>query len=142
MHGVRLSRNFGHQAALTAGFDLADGDVIISLDADLQDPPELIPQMLKRWESGDEVVYARHTNRHDSWPKKWTAIMYYRFLSYISHPKMPANVGDFRLIDKKVLEAFRTLREKDRYIRGMFFWLGFKTGFVDFDRPERKFGTT
>lgn len=134
---LNLSRNFWHQQALTAWYMEASGDIIISMDADMQDPPILILEMLKKWESGFEVVYARRRDRKDKFLKKYTAIVYYKVLSHVSDTKIPRNVWDFRLIDKKVLIAFKNLKEKDRYIRGMFAWMGFKTTFVDFDRPER-----
>lgn len=134
---INLSRNFWHQLALSAWYMEASWDVIISMDADMQDPPILILEMLKKWEAGFEVVYARRRGRYDKFVKKYTAILYYKILSRVSDTKIPRNVGDFRLIDKKVLNAFKTLKEKDRYIRGMFAWMWFKTTFVDFDRPER-----
>jgi polyisoprenyl-phosphate glycosyltransferase len=139
---VSLSRNFGHQAALTAGLDIARGDLIISMDADMQDPPAVAVEMIRRWEEGYEIVYARRRNRQDPFLKKYLALAYYWLLSRISDTDIPRNVGDFRLIDRRVLAVFRRLKEKDRYIRGMFSWLGFRTAFVDFDRPERTNGTT
>lgn len=135
--GLNLSRNFWHQQALTAWYMEASGDIIISMDADMQDPPILILEMIKKWEAGFEVVYARRRDRKDKFLKKYTAIAYYKILSHVSDTKIPRNVWDFRLIDKKVLESFKKLKEKDRYIRGMFAWMWFKTTFVDFDRPER-----
>ncbi|MDP2090190.1 MAG: glycosyltransferase family 2 protein [Candidatus Gracilibacteria bacterium] len=140
--GINLSRNFGHQQALTAGYMKASGDLIVSMDADMQDPPILILKMIKEWEKGFEVVYARRRNRNDKFLKKYTAILYYKILSKVSDTQIPRDVGDFRLIDKKVLKTFNKLKEKDRYIRGMFAWVGFKTTFVDFDRPERIYGET
>lgn len=112
------------------------------MDCDMQDPPALVEEMLEKWEAGFEVVYARRRNRNDPFLKKYTALAYYRVLSAVSDTKIPRNVGDFRLVDRKVLEAFLGLKEKDRYVRGMFSWLGFKTTFVDFDRPERIHGET
>lgn len=135
--GVNLSRNFGHQAALTAGLQETIWDIIISMDCDLQDPVSVAVEMVKKWEEWFEVVYARRKNRNDKFLKKQTAIFYYKFLSKISSTKIPRNVWDFRLVERKVLDAFLKLPEKDRYIRGIFAWLGFKTTFVDFDRPER-----
>lgn len=134
---LNLSRNFWHQQALSAWYMEASGDIIISMDADMQDPPILILEMVKKWEVGFEVVYARRRDRKDKFLKKYTAIAYYKVLSHVSDTKIPRNVWDFRLIDKKVLMAFKNLKEKDRYIRGMFAWMWFKTIFVDFDRPER-----
>ena len=140
--GINLSRNFGHQAALTAGYTNALGDAIISMDADWQDPISLIEKMLQEWEDGFEIVYARRTNRNDNWLKKYTALLYYRLLANISETQIPRNVGDFRLISQKVLKTFLQLPEKDRYIRGIFAWLGYSYSFVDFDRPERIHGQT
>ena len=140
--GIDLSRNFGHQSALSAGLEVARWDVIISMDADMQDPPSIIREMIEKWENGNEIVYARRKNRNDRFLKKYSALAYYKILSMISDTDIPRNVGDFRLIDKKVLEVFNNLKEKDRYIRGMFSWLGFKTGFVDFNRTERIHGET
>lgn len=139
---INLSRNFWHQLALSAWYMEASGDIIISMDADMQDPPILILEMIKKWEAWFEVVYARRRGRYDKFVKKYTAILYYKILSRVSDTKIPRNVGDFRLIDKKVLTAFKWLKEKDRYIRGMFAWMWFKTTFVDFDRPERIIGET
>ncbi len=139
---VNLSRNFGHQAALTAWLDIARWDAVVSMDADMQDPPELIIKMLEKWVQWDEIVYARRKNRNDGFLKKYTAILYYKILSSISDTEIPRNVGDFRLVDRKVLDVFKNLKEKDRYIRGMFSWLWFRTGFVDFNRPERIHGET
>lgn len=142
VRGVRLSRNFGHQAALSAGLDVAQWDAVVSMDCDMQDPPSLIIEMLEKWEQWDEIIYARRKNRKDGFFKKYTALLYYKILSKISDTEIPRNVWDYRLIDKKVLEVFKNLKEKDRYIRGMFSWLWFQTGFVDFNRPERVHGET
>ena len=139
---LSFSRNFGHQAALTAGLDHAKGQAIISMDSDLQDPPQLLPEMIKKWKQGYEIVYARRKRRHDSFFKKYTALAYYRLLNKFSEVKIPRNVGDFRLIDRKVLDELKGMREKARYLRGMVAWLGFRFTFVDFDRPERKNGKT
>jgi len=135
--GINLSRNFGHQWALTAGLEYAIWDIIVSMDCDMQDPPVLIIDMIIEWEKWFDVVYARRKNRNDNFIKKYTAIAYYKFHAKISDTKIPRNVWDFRLVDKKVLKAFLKLSEKDRYVRGMFAWLGFKTTFVNFNRPER-----
>jgi polyisoprenyl-phosphate glycosyltransferase len=139
---LNFSRNFGHQMALTAGYDIASGDAIISIDADLQDPPHLILDMIKAWQQGSAIVYARRINRQDSFLKKFTAIIYYRFLDYVSDIKIPRNVGDYRLIDKKVLQTIQECREKSRYLRGMVAWTGFKHTFIDFNRPNRHAGKT
>ena len=140
--GIAFSRNFGHQAALTAGYDLAFGDIIITMDADLQDPPSLITSMLQRWDGGAHIVYARRTDRKDTFLKRTTANLWYAFFDHISDVSIPRNVGDFRLIDKKVLEYLKQCREKSRYLRGMVAWSGFTHAFVDFKRPNRHAGTT
>lgn len=140
--GINFSRNFGHQVALTAGYDLAQGDAIISMDADLQDPPSLLNDMLHAWEKGADIVYARRINRDDGFLKKLTANWYYKMLDIISDVKIPRNVGDFRLIDKKVLDVLKHCREKSRYLRGMVAWTGFKSEFIDFVRPNRVAGVT
>jgi len=137
---INFSRNFGHQMALTAGYDHATGDAIISIDADLQDPPSLIVAMVKAWEKGAAIVYARRINRQDTFVKKITASLYYRFLDAIADVKIPRNVGDYRLIDKKVLTALHNCREKARYLRGIVAWTGFKHTFIDFNRDGRHSG--
>lgn len=142
VRAVSFSRNFGHQMALTAGYDLAGGDVIITMDADMQDPPKLILDMIKKWEEGYEIVYARRIDRKDSFLKKLTAKLYYKFLDLISDVKIPRNVGDFRLIDKKVLKTLNACREKARYFRGMVAWTGFSHAFINFSRPNRVAGAT
>lgn len=134
---IDLSRNFWHQWALTAWYNHAKWDAIISMDCDLQDPIDIAIKMVFEWEKWYEIVYARRKNRNDWFIKKYTAILYYKILSYISDTNIPRNVGDFRLIDKKVLKEFLKLWEKDRYIRWIFAWLWYKYTFVDFDRPER-----
>ena len=139
---INLSRNFGHQIALSAGYDVAMGSAIISMDADMQDSPEIIIEMLKAWEQGIQIVYARRIDRNDSFFKKITAQLYYKFLEYIADVSIPRDVGDFRLIDKKVLEALKHCREKSRYLRGMVAWTGYKCAFVDFKRPNRYAGIT
>jgi len=139
---LSFSRNFGHQAALTAGMDYAQGNAIITMDCDLQDPPEIISQMIEKWKEGYEVVYARRKNRKDNFFKKYTAIVYYKVLDKFSDVKIPRNVGDFRLVDRNVLEALKGMKERARYLRGLVAWLGFKYTFVDYDRPERINGET
>lgn len=140
--GITFSRNFGHQIALTAGYDRACGDAIITMDADLQDPPALVVDMIKEWENGNMIVYARRIDRKDSFLKKITANIYYKFLDLIADVKIPRNVGDFRLIDKKVLQTIKQCREKSRYFRGIVAWTGFQSAFVDFARPNRLSGIT
>ncbi|MCK5849908.1 MAG: glycosyltransferase family 2 protein [Kiritimatiellae bacterium] len=139
---IRFSRNFGHQAALTAGMERAGGDVVITMDCDLQDPPELIPELIKKWEQGNKVVYARRTVRVEGFFKKVTASFYYWLLSRVSDVDIPRQVGDFRLMDRVVVRNLLTLDEHARYLRGMVAWLGFKHDFVDFERPERVSGET
>jgi len=137
-----LSRNFGHQATLLAGLCHAKGDAIISMDCDMQDPPEVVGQMIEKWKLGAEIVYARRINRHDNFLKKYTALLYYKLLDRFSEVTIPRNVGDFRLIDKKVLKELLAMKEKAIYLRGMVAWMGYKHDFVDFDRPERIHGKT
>jgi len=139
---LSFSRNFGHQAALTAGLHHATGDAVISLDCDLQDPPEVIIQMIEKWKEGYDIVYARRAKRHDSFFKKYTALLYYKILGKFSEVNIPRNVGDFRLMDKKTLVVFNSMNERARYLRGMVAWMGYKFTFVDYDRPERIHGTT
>jgi dolichol-phosphate mannosyltransferase len=138
---ISLSRNFGHQAALTAGLHHASGDAIISLDCDLQDPPEIILQMIEKWKAGADIVYARRLNfRKDNWLKKLGSRFYYKILDKIADIKIPPNVGDFRLVSKAVLDELNQMGEKSRYLRGMVAWTGFKNDFVDYYRPDRESG--
>jgi dolichol-phosphate mannosyltransferase len=140
---IGLSRNFGHQVAITAGMDAAAGDAVIVMDADLQDPPEVVNEMIARWKDGCEIVYGRRLSRQgDSAFKQWTANLFYKLLGRISSVEIPANVGDFRLIDRKALDAFRAMPEQDRFVRGMFAWLGFRQGEVAFHRLPRAAGQT
>jgi len=140
---VGLSRNFGHQIAITAGMDAARGDAIIVMDADLQDPPEVVGQMVKRWKEGYEVVYGRRLSRDgESRFKQWTASAFYKLLGRLSSVEIPRDAGDFRLIDRKVLDAFRAMPEHDRFVRGMFAWLGFRQTEVAFHRLPRLAGET
>lgn len=139
---LNFSRNFGHQAALTAGYAHARGDAVVTMDADMQDPPALIHDMLAQWRQGAQVVYARRTGRKDTWLKRTTARAYYALLDSVSDVRMPRNVGDFRLVDKKVVQYLNNCKERSRYLRGMVAWSGFKAAFVDFDRPDRAAGVT
>jgi glycosyltransferase involved in cell wall biosynthesis len=140
---IRLSRNFGHQIAITAGMDAASGDAIVVMDADLQDPPEVVGEMIARWKEGYEVVQARRLSRDgESSFKKKTASIFYRLLGRLSSVDIPRDVGDFRLIDRKVLDAFQAMPERDRFVRGMFAWLGFRHCEVAFHRPARAAGET
>ena len=122
---LQFTRNFGHQAALTAGYNIARGDAIITLDADMQDPPEIIIEMIKKWQKGNSIVYARRASRDDSFLKKLTARLFYFLLDHVSDVHMPRNVGDFRLIDKQVLQVINNCPERARYLRGMVAWTGF-----------------
>lgn len=140
--GICLQRNFGHQAALFAGYDHATGDAIITIDADLQDPPALIGTMLAAWQKGYDVVYAQRAHRSDSFFKRKTADYFYIILSMISDVRIPRNVGDFRLIDKKVLTFLRTIKDASPYLRGIVAWPGFTHTFVQFERPNRVAGST
>lgn len=140
---IALTRNFGHQIAITAGMDAANGRAAIVMDADLQDPPEVVLAMIERWKEGYDVVYARRVSRAgDSTFKRWTAGAFYKLLSKMSSIEIPQDVGDFRLVDRKVLDAFRAMPERDRFVRGMFAWLGFRQTAVDFERPARAAGVT
>ncbi|MGY8526647.1 glycosyltransferase family 2 protein [Paracidovorax citrulli] len=138
---VDLSRNFGKEAALTAGLDYARGDAVVPMDVDLQDPPELIVQMIERWREGWEVVVARRSDRStDSAAKRMTARAFYRVMTRISRPQLPQDVGDFRLMDRKVVEALRQLPEKQRFMKGLFAWIGFRTTEVTYERLPRVAG--
>lgn len=140
---VAFSRNFGKEPAMTAALDYATGDAIIPIDADLQDPPELIHDMIARWEQGYDVVFARRAARDaDSALKRNTALWFYTLFNKLSDTYIPANVGDFRLLDRKVVAVIKQLPEKDRFMKGLFCWPGFKSTSVDFDRPERADGDT
>lgn len=140
---IDLSRNFGKEAALTAALDYASGDAVIPIDADLQDPPELIADMIAKWHEGYEVVLARRADRSsDSWPKRFTAKMFYKVHNAISTPNIPENVGDFRLMDRAVIEALKQCRESYRYMKGLFAWAGFRTFTIDYARRPRTEGTT
>jgi glycosyltransferase involved in cell wall biosynthesis len=140
---IGLSRNFGHQVAITAGMDAAQGEAIIVMDADLQDPPEVVEQLIAKWEEGYDVVYARRLSRAGEGPlKRATAHLFYRALNRMASIGIPADVGDFRLIDRKVLDALRQMPERDRFVRGMIAWLGFRQTEVAFHRLERAAGET
>lgn len=135
---VRFARNFGHQVAITAGLDHAIGQAVIVMDADLQDPPEVVPDLVARWEEGYEVVYAvREAREGEGWLKRLTAAWFYRVLRRLSSVEMPLDAGDFRLVDRAALDAFRSMRERARYVRGMFSWVGFRQIGVPYHRPER-----
>ena len=138
-----LSRNFGQQIAMTAGLDAASGQAIILMDGDLQDPPELIFQMVEKWREGFEVVYAQRKSRAgESRFKLMTVGLFYKMMSKLAAIDLPRNVGDFRLIDRRALDAFRSMREQDRFVRGMFTWVGFRQTAIEFERAERAAGET
>lgn len=140
---LSFSRNFGHQIAITAGMDYTKGDAIVTIDGDLQDPPELIPEMYEQYKNGYKVVYAkRHKRKGESFFKLITAKAFYRIMARLVSFEIPLDVGDFRLIGRDVLEYLKTMKEPDKYIRGQIAWLGFKSTYVMFDRDERKFGKT
>ncbi|MEG3435562.1 glycosyltransferase family 2 protein [Pannus brasiliensis CCIBt3594] len=135
---ISLARNFGHQAAVTAGLNFARGEAIIVLDADLQDPPELIPAMIDRWREGYQVVYARRTKRKkERWFKKLTAHVFYRLLKRLADVDIPEDTGDFCLMDRRVVEVLNTMPERNRYIRGLRAWIGFQQTAVKFERDPR-----
>ncbi len=141
--GISLSRNFGKEAALSAGLDHAAGSTVIPIDVDMQDPPEVIGEMLDRWREGYEVVYGVRRNRMtDSLPKRLTADLYYRAHNWLSDDKIPEHAGDFRLLDRKVVEVIRAMPERNRFMKGLFAWGGFKQAAVEYDRAERNVGTT
>ena len=140
-HVIELSRNFGKECALTAGIDGARGDAVIPFDADLQDPPELIPTLIDEWLKGAEVVLARRADRSsDSFLKGKTAQLFYRVHNKLAYIKIPENVGDFRLMDRVVVEALKQLPERQRFMKGLFAWVGFRTVTVDYARKPRAAG--
>jgi glycosyltransferase involved in cell wall biosynthesis len=140
---INFSRNFGHQAAISAGMELAQGDAIIVIDADLQDPPEVIPKMIEKWKEGYEVVYGKRIKREgDSFFKKITAKIFYRVLKSMTNINIPEDAGDFRLIDRKVCDALNSLPERNRYVRGLVSWVGYKQTFVEISRHKRFAGET
>ena len=141
--GLDLSRNFGHQACLTAALHHARGDVVLMIDADLQDPPELLPRMLEKWRAGADVVYAvRKTRRGEGRFKLWTAALFYRLLRWATRIAIPVDTGDFRLIDRRALDAVLALRERNRFLRGLFSWVGFRQEPIHYTRQKRFAGQT
>jgi len=140
---LSFSRNFGHQLAVTAGMDEATGDALVIIDADLQDPPELIPDMVKLWEQGADIVYGQRKKREgESFFKKFTAACYYRLLTSLSAYPIPLDTGDFRLIGRNVADVFLRMREHDRFLRGMSAWMGFESVPMEYVRQERAAGKT
>ncbi|MDJ0843269.1 glycosyltransferase family 2 protein [Crocosphaera sp.] len=140
---ISLSRNFGKDVALTAGLENAQGQAMIPIDADLQDPPELIEQLIEKWREGYDVVYGKRRSRQgESWVKRTTANAFYRIISRISSVPIPRDTGDFRLLDRRVVDAIKTMPERTRFMKGLFAWVGFKQTYVLYDRPNRLQGTT
>lgn len=139
---IDFSRNFGHQIAVTAGLDHAKGDAVIIMDSDMQDPPKVSLELIKKWEEGYSVVYAQRRTRKDTWFKKITADAFYRILQKLADIDIPRNTGDFRLIDRKVVEEIKKFKEHNRFLRGMVSFVGFQQVAVQFDREERHSGET
>lgn len=140
---LRLARNFGQQIAVTAGIEMAEGDAVVLMDADLQDPPEVVAQMVALWRDGFDVVYGtRSSRRADSFAKRVTARMFYSTVNRLSEVPIPSDTGDFRLMSRKVVDVLRQMPERHRFIRGMVSWVGFKQTSVQYERPERYAGTT
>ena len=140
---ISFSRNFGHQCAVTAGLRYVTGDAIVIIDADLQDPPELIPEMIKLWEEGNEVIYGKRKSREgESRFKLLTASMFYKTLNALSDVEIPKDTGDFRLVDRKVVEVINSLPEHNKFLRGLFSWVGFKQKAYEYERKERYAGKT
>jgi glycosyltransferase involved in cell wall biosynthesis len=140
---VIFARNFGHQVAITAGWDYARGDAVIIIDADLQDPPEAIPELIAKWREGYEVVYAVRAEREgETWFKKTSAALFYRIVHRITDVNIPVDTGDFRLMDRKVVEVLKTMRERHRFPRGMSAWVGFRQIGVPYKRAARHAGVT
>jgi glycosyltransferase involved in cell wall biosynthesis len=143
VRALSLSRNFGKEAALSAGLDHASGRAVVPMDVDLQDPPEVIGAMLAKWREGYEVVYGVRRNRStDSLPKRLTADLYYRAHNYLSDDKIPEHAGDFRLLDRSVVEVIRSMPERNRFMKGLFAWGGFRQAAVEYDRSPRTVGQT
>ena len=140
---LRLSRNFGHQLAITAGMDHADGDAVVIMDADLQDPPEVVPELLRRWREGHEIVYAVRTSRSgEPWLKLLLAATFYKAFRRMANVDVPLDAGDFRLVDRKVIDALKQVRELHRFVRGLTCWVGFSQTAVHYERAPRHAGTT
>ncbi|MCS7243034.1 MAG: glycosyltransferase family 2 protein [Candidatus Caldatribacterium sp.] len=140
---IHFSRNFGHQAAITAGLDYARGEAVVVIDADLQDPPEVIPEMVAKWQEGYEVVYGQRVRREgETLFKRLTASFFYRLLRFMTDIDIPLDTGDFRLMDRKVVEVMKLLREKNRFIRGLVAWVGFRQIALPYVRHRRLAGTT
>jgi glycosyltransferase involved in cell wall biosynthesis len=140
---INLSRNFGKEVALTAGIDFATGRAVVPIDADLQDPPEVIEELVAKWREGYDVVYAtRRSRQGESWLKRFTANAFYRVIDKISRVPIPRDTGDFRLLDRRVVDALKQLPERTRFMKGLFAWVGYKQASILFDRPSRHKGST
>ena len=139
---IDFSRNFGHQTAITAGMDNSQGEAVVIMDGDLQDTPETILELVKKWKEGYEVVYAKRRTRKDSFFKRATAYAFYRIIKKIANIDITEDTGDFCLLDKKVIDALKKIKEHSRFVRGLTSWVGFKKGIILFDREERKRGNT
>lgn len=140
---ISFNRNFGHQMALMAGYEITKGDCIITIDADLQDPPEIIPDMIEKWQSGAKIVYAKRSEREgESFFKKFTATIFYQLINFLSDTPIPQEVGDFRLLDKQVVLYLKNLHERPSFLRGIVAWGGFSTEYVYFKRDKRLSGDT
>jgi glycosyltransferase involved in cell wall biosynthesis len=143
VRAISLSRNFGKEAALSAGLDHARGHAVVPFDVDLQDPPEVLPAMLAKWREGHEIVYGVRDNRAtDSLPKRLTADLYYRAHNLLTRDKIPEHAGDFRLLDRKVVDVIRAMPERNRFMKGLFAWAGFKQSSVSYTREPRRVGET
>jgi glycosyltransferase involved in cell wall biosynthesis len=139
---IKLSRNFGKEAAVTAGLEHASGDALVLMDADLQDPPDVLVRLLQKWQEGYKVVLAKRTMRSDGFWKDSTARAYHFLIERLTNGMVPANVGDYRLMDRKVVNALSGMRERNRYLKGMMAWVGFRTCVVEYERPKRIIGET
>ena len=143
VRALSLSRNFGKEAALSAGLDHARGNAVIPMDVDMQDPPEVLPEMVAKWRDGYEMVFGvRRCRDSDPLPKRLTASLYYRAHNWVAHDKIPENAGDFRLMDRRVVDVVRALPERNRFMKGLFAWAGFRQASVEYDRAERETGAT
>ena len=143
VRAISFSRNFGKEAALTAGLEHARGAAVVPMDVDLQDPPEVLPEMIAKWREGFEIVYGvRNDRASDSLPKRLTADLYYRAHNWLSNDKIPEHAGDFRLLDRKVVDAIKAMPERNRFMKGLFAWAGFKQSAVRYHRVERTHGRT
>jgi polyisoprenyl-phosphate glycosyltransferase len=143
IRAISLSRNFGKEAALSAGLDHARGSAVIPMDVDMQDPPEVLPEMIAKWREGHEMVFGvRRSRAEDSFTKRFTAGLFYRAHNMVSSDKIPENAGDFRLMDRKVVDVIRAMPERNRFMKGLFAWAGFRQAAVEYDRAERETGTT